>query len=57
MPDPTARVAAELGAPAWKIAYERWADPANDDTFGELARRTLAEVRASLVVCGGSAPE
>lgn len=57
VPDLTARVAAELGALAWKIAYERWADTANEDTFGELARRTLAEVRASLVTCGVAAPE
>ncbi|WP_067675758.1 TetR/AcrR family transcriptional regulator [Nocardia miyunensis] len=46
VPDLTARVAAELCGVAWKIAYERWSDPANDDEFGELARRTLTEVQA-----------
>ncbi|GCD95883.1 TetR/AcrR family transcriptional regulator [Embleya hyalina] len=51
VPDLAARVAAELGALAWKIAYERWTDAANGDTFGELARRTLAEVRAAGAVC------
>jgi AcrR family transcriptional regulator len=46
VPALTARVTAELCGLAWKIAYERWADPAGEDDFGELARRTLAEVRA-----------
>lgn len=46
VPDLTARVAAELCGIAWKIAYERWSDPASEDEFGRLARRTLAEVRA-----------
>ena len=46
VPDLTARVVAELCGIAWKIAYERWSDPANHDEFGELARRTLAEVQA-----------
>lgn len=47
VPALTASVAAELGALAWKIAYTRWSDPANDDDFGDLARRTLGEVRAA----------
>ncbi|WP_067897010.1 TetR/AcrR family transcriptional regulator [Nocardia vaccinii] len=46
VPDLTARVAAELCAIAWKIAYERWCDPAGDEEFGELARRALTEVHA-----------
>lgn len=45
--DLTARVAAQLGGLAWKIAYERWSDPANGDEFGEVARQSLAEVRAA----------
>ncbi|MFI7001160.1 helix-turn-helix domain-containing protein [Nocardia sp. NPDC050175] len=47
----TARVAAELGALAWKLAYERWSDPTNSDNFGDLARRTLTEVRAASALC------
>ena len=45
VPDLPARVAAELGALALKIAYERWSDPASGE-FGEIARRTLSEVQA-----------
>ncbi|GAA4232949.1 TetR/AcrR family transcriptional regulator [Actinomadura meridiana] len=51
VPDLTARVAAELGALAWKIAYERWRDTANDDDFGQLARRILNDVRAASARC------
>ncbi|MEV7093439.1 helix-turn-helix domain-containing protein [Amycolatopsis sp. NPDC051045] len=47
VPDVTARVAAELGALAMKIAYERWIAAAAED-FGEAARRALDEVRAAI---------
>jgi AcrR family transcriptional regulator len=47
VPDLTSCVAAELGALAWKIAYERWSDTANGDEFSEVARRTLSEVQAA----------
>ncbi|MEU5851752.1 TetR/AcrR family transcriptional regulator [Saccharopolyspora shandongensis] len=51
VPGLTARVAAELGALAWKLAYERWSDTTNRDNFGELARRTLTEVQAASALC------
>jgi AcrR family transcriptional regulator len=51
VPDLTARVAAELGALAWKIAYERWSDPANGDDFSEVARRALGELLAASALC------
>ncbi|HEY6492247.1 MAG TPA: TetR family transcriptional regulator, partial [Trebonia sp.] len=51
VPDLTSCVAAELGALAWKIAYERWSDPANGDDFAEVARRALGEVQAASAVC------
>lgn len=51
VPSLTARVAAELGALASMIAYERWSDPANSDDFSELARRALDDVRASTALC------
>jgi AcrR family transcriptional regulator len=51
VPDLTSCVAAELGALAWKIAYERWSDPSNRDDFGEVARRALGEVRAASALC------
>jgi hypothetical protein len=41
------RVAADLGALAWKIAYERWSDTASGDDFSEAARRALGEVQAA----------
>ncbi|KZM73384.1 TetR/AcrR family transcriptional regulator [Nocardia terpenica] len=47
VPALTACVAAELGALAMKIAYERWSDPATGEEFGDIARRTLDEVRAA----------
>ena len=51
VPGLTARVAAELGALASAIAYERWSDPANGDDFGKLARQALDDVRASTALC------
>jgi AcrR family transcriptional regulator len=51
IPGLPARVAAELGALAWKIAYERWSDTTNDEEFSELARRTLTEVQAASALC------
>ena len=51
VPDLTSRVAAELGALAWEVAYERWIDPANGDDFSELARRALGELQAASALC------
>jgi AcrR family transcriptional regulator len=51
VPDLASCVAAELGALALKIAYERWSDTTNGDDFGEVARRTLDEVRAASTLC------
>jgi AcrR family transcriptional regulator len=51
VPDLTARVAAELGALAWAIAYERWSDSAVGDEFGAVARRALREVQAASASC------
>ena len=47
----TACVAAELGSLAMKIAYDRWSDPANDEDFGEAARRTLGDLQAASALC------
>lgn len=47
VPGLAARVAAELGALAWSIAYDRWSDTTNREDFGDLASRTLVEVRAT----------
>ncbi|WP_368861342.1 TetR/AcrR family transcriptional regulator [Frankia tisae] len=51
VPDLASRVAAELGALALTIAYERWSDTTGGDEFGEVARRTLSEVRAASALC------
>jgi AcrR family transcriptional regulator len=51
IPDLTSYVAAELGALASKIAYERWSDTATGDNFSEIARRALAEVQAASALC------
>jgi AcrR family transcriptional regulator len=51
VPQLTACVAAEMGALAWKIAFERWSDTANPDEFGDIARRALREVQAASASC------
>jgi len=43
----TAYLAAQLGALALKIAYEFWGDARSDTQFGEVARRTLRELRTT----------
>ncbi len=51
VPDLTACVAAELGALASKIAYERWSETATGSEFSEVARRALSELRAASALC------
>jgi len=51
VPGLTARVAAELGALAWKIAYESWSDPSSANDFSELARQALGKVQAASALC------
>lgn len=53
LPDLVARAAAELGALALGIAYERWTGPGNTDEFGALAGQALVEVRAAASTAGG----
>ncbi|MDT8911335.1 helix-turn-helix domain-containing protein [Amycolatopsis sp. PS_44_ISF1] len=54
VPELTARVAAELGGVALAIAYDHWTE-ATEGTeatgFGEIARRTLEQVRAATAQC------
>ncbi|HWD65042.1 MAG TPA: helix-turn-helix domain-containing protein [Solirubrobacteraceae bacterium] len=47
VPEPSATLAAELGILAFRAAFVRWADPANDREFGELARQALQELQAA----------
>ena len=51
VPGLTSCVAAELGALALKIAYERWSDTTNGDEFSDVARRTLGELHAASALC------
>jgi AcrR family transcriptional regulator len=48
VPDRSARVAAWLGVLAFGDAYSRWADPADHQEFGELARQALHELRTTI---------
>jgi hypothetical protein len=43
VPDP----AAELGLLAFKRAFARWSDPANQQELSELARQSLHELHAA----------
>ena len=51
VPDLTSCVAADLGALAWKIAYEHWSDTSSGDDFSEAARQALSEVQAASALC------
>ncbi|MGN9788555.1 helix-turn-helix domain-containing protein [Nonomuraea sp. ZG12] len=51
VPDLTAYVAAELGALAGKIAYERWSETADGDDYSEYVQRAFGEVRAASASC------
>lgn len=46
VPDPAARVAAELGGLAFSRAFTRWTAPASTLSFTELARQSLQELHA-----------
>jgi AcrR family transcriptional regulator len=52
VPDPTASLAAELGVLAFYRAFARWGDPTNQQTFTELTRQTLHELRAAATTLG-----
>jgi AcrR family transcriptional regulator len=49
--DVTAQMAAQTGALALKLAYDRWLDPDNEAEFGQVARRTLAELQTATAAC------
>lgn len=46
-PEMVALVAAQLGALALKLAYERWSDPGDVGEFGDLAQKVLRELRTA----------
>jgi AcrR family transcriptional regulator len=45
--DMTAQMAAQTGALALKLAYDRWLEPDNEADFGMVARETLAELQTA----------
>ncbi|MCO5974132.1 TetR/AcrR family transcriptional regulator [Actinoallomurus soli] len=51
VPDLTARVAAELGALASSIAFERWSRTSAGEDFSKIARQALDDVQASTAFC------
>ncbi|HEX2820070.1 MAG TPA: TetR family transcriptional regulator [Streptosporangiaceae bacterium] len=44
--DPAAELAAEAGIAVFKLAFQRWVDPDNQQAFGALVRESLAELKA-----------
>jgi AcrR family transcriptional regulator len=52
VPDPAASLAADLGVRAFARAFASWADPASQQTFTELARQALGELRAAAATLG-----
>ncbi|MGW4792841.1 TetR/AcrR family transcriptional regulator [Nonomuraea sp. NPDC004297] len=53
VPDPAASLAAELGCLAFRNAYTRWADPANDRHFADVARQELDDLMAATATLTG----
>jgi hypothetical protein len=47
VPTPTAALAAELGALAFKTAYARWAEPGEKQDLGTIACAALRELHAA----------
>lgn len=52
VPEPTAALAAELGALAFKKAYARWAEPGEDQDLGAMACQELDELRSAAAALG-----
>jgi hypothetical protein len=44
--DPAASLTAEAGLAAFKVAFERWVDPTNQQDFPRLIRESLDELNA-----------
>jgi hypothetical protein len=49
--DMTAQMAAQTGALALKLSYDRWLGAGNKAEFGEVARQTLAELQTASAAC------
>jgi AcrR family transcriptional regulator len=49
--DMTAQMAAQTGALALTLAYDRWLAADNEAEFGEVVRQTLAELQTAIAAC------
>ena len=47
--DPAARLAAETGMAAFRIAFDRWVEGSNGDDLDELIRESISELKAVAV--------
>lgn len=52
VPDPAARLAAEIGGLAFSTAFRRWTEPGNEQEFAALAAEALAELLAATATLG-----
>lgn len=52
VPEPTAQLAAELGALAFKTAYARWAEPGENKDLGTMTCDALRELHAAAADLG-----
>jgi AcrR family transcriptional regulator len=52
VPDPAAKLAAEIGDIALNVAYTRWLAGATDAKFGELTGQAIDEFRAAATTLG-----
>jgi hypothetical protein len=52
VPAPTATLAAELGALAFKTAYARWSEPGEEEDLGTIACAELRELQAAAADLG-----
>src|SRR3954447_9331201 len=52
VPDPTARLAAELAGLAFKTSFARWIDPDNQQEMAELTRAAVHELHAATAQLG-----
>jgi hypothetical protein len=44
-------MAAQTGALALKLAYDRWLETDNGADFGQVARQTLVELQTATAAC------
>jgi len=48
VPDTAAALSADAGMAVFKVAFERWVDPTNQQDFPQLVREVFEELRGVL---------